>query len=167
MREINRIIVSAIIVSKDNKILMGKKDPAKGGVYSDCWHLPGGGTEDEQSLEEALKREMSEEIGIDITPYTAEPLPYIDNGDAEKVLKDTGEKVLCHMEFHRFKIIIHDKTAGEIKLQLGDDLVETQWFSMSELPGVKQIPGGREFFQKLGYISKDDETTTEIRHNQK
>jgi len=30
MREINRKIVSAIIISKDNKILMGGKDP-KGG----------------------------------------------------------------------------------------------------------------------------------------
>jgi hypothetical protein len=42
MREIERTIVSALIFSQDGKLLMGKKDPAKGGVYPDCWHIPGG-----------------------------------------------------------------------------------------------------------------------------
>ncbi|MFA4818969.1 MAG: NUDIX hydrolase [Patescibacteria group bacterium] len=155
MREIHRTIVSALIFSKDNKVLMGRKDPIKGGVYSDCWHIPGGGVESGQSFEEALKREVREEVGIDITPYTLEPLPYVDTDVAEKIFKDTEEKVLCRMEFHRFRIVIHNKMADEIRLQLGDDLVESQWFSVSELPSVKQIPGGREFFQKLGYITED------------
>lgn len=155
MREIHRTIVSALIFSKDNKILMGKKDPTKGGVYSDCWHIPGGGVEEGQSFKDALAREVIEETGIDITPYTLTPIPYVDAGVAEKTLKDTGEKVLCHMEFNRFKIIIDDKNADEIKLHLEDDLVEARWFSIDELPSIKQIPGGKEFFQKLGYISKN------------
>ena len=118
MREIQRTIVSALIFSKDNKILMGRKDPAKGGVYADCWHIPGGGVEEGQTFEDALKREVLEEVGLDITPYEIIPLPYVDKGVAEKTLKDTGEKVLCHMEFNRFKIVINDKVADEIKLQL-------------------------------------------------
>lgn len=43
LREITREIVSGLIFSADGKLLMGKKDPTKGGVYSDCWHIPGGG----------------------------------------------------------------------------------------------------------------------------
>ena len=152
MRKINRIIVSALIFSKDNKILMGKKDPAKGGVYSDCWHIPGGGVENGQSFEKALVREVKEEVGIDITPYKLELLPHVDNGVSEKILKDTGERVLCHMEFNKFKVVINDKTADEIKIQLNDDLIKTRWFTLDELTSLKQIPGGREFFQKLGYI---------------
>ncbi len=154
MRQIKRIIASALIFSKDNKILMGRKDPKRGGVYPDCWHIPGGGVEDGQTLEEALKREVLEEVGIDITPYKIVPIPYIDDGVAEKTLRNSGEKVLCRMEFHRFKVEINDKKANEIKLQLNDDLVETKWFTMAELPAVKQIPGGKEFFQKIGYIAK-------------
>jgi len=42
MRTINRDIVSAVILSKDFKILLGKKDPSKGGVYASSWHIPGG-----------------------------------------------------------------------------------------------------------------------------
>lgn len=64
MRKIKREIVSALLFSKDNKLLMGKKDPTKGGVYPDCWHLPGGGVDDGESLVDALKREVIEEVGM-------------------------------------------------------------------------------------------------------
>ena len=46
MREINRDIVSAIMLSKDKRIFLAKKNPNKGGVYIDCWHIPGGGIEE-------------------------------------------------------------------------------------------------------------------------
>jgi 8-oxo-dGTP pyrophosphatase MutT (NUDIX family) len=155
MREINRTIVSALILSKDNKLLMGRKNPSQGGVYPDCWHIPGGGIDENESLEVALIREVKEEVGIDLSPYHLERLPYVDQGISEKILKDSGEKVLCHMEFNRFRVVINDKNAAEIKLQLTDDLIETRWFSMEELPSVEKIPGGKEFFQKLGYIPQD------------
>ncbi|MBT6335075.1 MAG: NUDIX hydrolase, partial [Candidatus Magasanikbacteria bacterium] len=64
MRSISRDIVSAIIISKDNKIFLGRKDPSKGGVYKDCWHLPGGGIEKGETDEDALIREIQEETGI-------------------------------------------------------------------------------------------------------
>jgi len=60
MKTIRRIIVSALIFSKDNKILMGKKNLNGGGVYVDCWHLPGGGINENEDKIEALIRE---EIG--------------------------------------------------------------------------------------------------------
>lgn len=155
MREINRTIVAAIILSQDNKILLGKKDPSKGGVYPNCWHTPGGGVDEGETLEQAVIREVREEVGIDITPYPLERIPLVDQGVAEKTLKETGERVLCHMEFNRFQIVIKDQLAKDIQLQLNDDLVEAQWFSMEELAQTKQIPSGREFFQKLGFIPKD------------
>ena len=151
MREINRIIVSALIFSKDGKLLMGKKDPTKGGVYSDCWHIPGGGVDEGESFEQALKREVMEEVGIDISKYKVVPIPFIGHGAAERKL-ETGEIVLAKMEFNRFEVCINDKNAEEIDLHLSDDLVEIKWFSKEELPDVKQIPGGKEFFQQAGYI---------------
>ena len=153
MREINRIIVSALIFSQDNKLLMGKKNPTKGGVYPDCWHIPGGGVDEGESFEQALIREVFEEVGIDITSYPLLPIPHIGNGTSEKTL-NSGEKVLCHMEFNRFKIMIDDQTADEIKLTLSGDLIEARWFNINELPLVKQVPGGKELLQKLGLIPK-------------
>lgn len=154
MREIQRKIASALIFSKDHKILMGKKDPSLGGVYSDCWHIPGGGTDEGETLEQTLRREVLEETGIDISSYKIKPIPFIDSGVAEKTL-ETGEKVLCAMEFNRFEININDKDAEDIVLRPTDDLVEMRWFNSEELKNVKQIPGGREFFVQAGYIDKN------------
>lgn len=155
MREIQRIIVAALIFSQDNKLLLGRKDPVKGGVYSDCWHTPGGGVDEEETFEQAVTREVMEEVGLDITPYALERIPIVDYGVAEKILKDSGEEVLCHMEFNRFKIIINNKRADEIQIQLKDDLVEARWFALEELTSIKQIPGSKEFFRKLGIQSAE------------
>lgn len=155
MRTIQRKIVSAIIFSKDGKILMGKKDPKKGGVYPDVWHIPGGGIHEGETFEEALAREIKEEVGIDISNYKVIKISIIGNGTTEKTLKDTGERVLCEMEFNRFEIHIDDKNAKDIELHLEDDLVETRWFSKEELQEVKQIPGGKEFFEEMGYMDKN------------
>jgi hypothetical protein len=69
----------------------------------------------------------------------------------KKTLKDTGEKVLCHMEFNRFEVRIND-IAENIVMSLDDDLEEVKWFTRAELQNVQQIPGGREFFQEMGYM---------------
>lgn len=154
MRTIQRKIVSAVIFSKDGKMLMGKKDPSKGGVYPDVWHIPGGGIDEAETMEQALTREVKEEVGIDITKYKINQISIIGSGTTEKTLKDTDEKVLCEMEFNRFEIHIDDKNADEIELHLEDDLVEAKWFSKEELLEVKQIPGGKEFFEEMGYMDK-------------
>ena len=151
MREIQRTIASAIIFSKDGKLLMGKKDPAKGGVYSDCWHIPGGGIEEGETLEQGLRREIMEEVGIDVLSYNPVLVPEKGSGISEKTLK-TGEKVLCRMEFNIFRVNINDRLASEIQVSLDDDLIEFRWFSLEELPDVKQIPGGKEYFQEIGLI---------------
>ena len=87
MREIQRVIVSAIIFSKDGKVLMGRKDPSKGGVYSDYWHIPGGGVDQGETLKHALTREVKEEVGIDIRPYSIVSVPIIDTGEQRKSSK--------------------------------------------------------------------------------
>ncbi len=152
MRTIQRKIASALIFSKDGKILMGKKDPQKGGVYSDSWHIPGGGIDEGETMEQAVTREVLEEVGIDITNYRKIQISTVGEGVAEKILEDIGEKVLCKMEFNRFEVHIDDKNADDIELHLDDDLIEARWFSKEELVNVKQIPGGKEFFEQMGYI---------------
>jgi len=44
MRQQDRTIVSAVLISRDKKILLGKV--REGGVYPDCWHIPGGGIDE-------------------------------------------------------------------------------------------------------------------------
>ena len=80
LRVIERIIASVVITSSDGKILMGRKDPTKGGVYPDTWHIPGGGIDDGESLENAAKREALEEVGLDLSSEKITLLPFVGHG---------------------------------------------------------------------------------------
>jgi 8-oxo-dGTP pyrophosphatase MutT (NUDIX family) len=151
MKEIERNIVSALIFVKDGKFFQGMKDSQKGGVYSDCWHIPGGGIEPGESNEEALKREIMEETGIDVSRYKISLVDDSGRGQSHKTL-ETGENVICKMQFSVYKVEINDKNSDEIKMSLNDDLVKYRWTDPKELPTLKLTPPSIELFKKLGYL---------------
>jgi 8-oxo-dGTP pyrophosphatase MutT (NUDIX family) len=151
MRTIQRTIVSALIYSNDGKLLMGKKDPGKGGVYSDCWHIPGGGIEDGEDKVTALIREVKEEVGIDISKYKIEFVTDEDKGSAERTLA-SGEKVIAEMQFNVYKIVLEDWNSDKTDFIFNDDLVQAQWFTISEIGTVKLTPPSEKYFRKIGYI---------------
>ena len=63
-----RIIVSALIKCKDKYLFI--KQNKEGGAYQDCLHIVGGGLEDNETLEEAIKREVMEEVHIELDEVT-------------------------------------------------------------------------------------------------
>ncbi|HYH74625.1 MAG TPA: NUDIX hydrolase [Candidatus Saccharimonadales bacterium] len=151
LREIHRPIASVVIISADNKILMGRKDPGKGGVYPDAWHIPGGGIDEGETLEQAARREALEEVGVDLSDTPMRLLPFVDKGESPKMLS-SGEKVWCNMVFNRFEARL-SQPAQVIQVSPNDDLVELRWFDEAELKAVELVPGGREFFIAAGYIA--------------
>lgn len=152
MRTIQRRIVAGVIISKDNKILMGKKDPTKGGVWTDCWHIPGGGKDKDETDLQALTREVKEESGIDIATANIKLIPYNFKGAAEKTIKPSGERVLCEMDFTTYEVRVN-KNAIDIQLNFGDDLIEPTWFNFSEIKNLKLIPGAAELYKQAGYTT--------------
>ena len=60
------IEVVAGIIYCDNKILCTQRDKSKNDEVSYKWEFPGGKIESGETREEALKREIKEELGIDI-----------------------------------------------------------------------------------------------------
>ena len=151
MGEIERNIVSALIFAKDGKLFQGMKDSAKGGVYSDCWHIPGGGVKEGESKEAALKREIREETGIDVSGYGIVLIDGTGRGESIKTMA-TGENVICKMKFFVYKVEINDRNSEEIKVSLDDDLVKYRWTDPKELSGLKLTPPSTELFEKLGYL---------------
>ncbi len=147
-----RDIVSAIIISKDNKILMGKKNPDSGGVYIDCWHIPGGGIEKGESKIDAIKREVLEEVGIDISNYPTKLVDDSGKGTAQKKDIISGEIMEVHMNFNVYEVRIEDKNSNEINVMLHDDLNEYKWFDLFELNSVKLTPPSIKLFRKIGYL---------------
>ena len=62
-----RNIVNALLVS-DDKVLLARRSPDRK-AYPDRWSFPGGHVESDEKLEEALCREVSEEIGVVVLSY--------------------------------------------------------------------------------------------------
>jgi 8-oxo-dGTP pyrophosphatase MutT (NUDIX family) len=151
MQTIFRNCVVGIIVSRDGKILLGKKNPRAGGVYPDCWHLPGGGMEPGESQHEALRREVKEETGIDILPYQIDFVDAEGRGEAEKFDKKLGQKVLCVMNFYVYKVQL-PLSAETIHLELHDDIIEAEWVVISELAKYWLTPPSVTLFTKIGYL---------------
>lgn len=150
MKSINRQIASALLVSSDNRLFMGMKDPKKGGVYSDCWHIPGGGTEEGEDLESALKREIFEEVGIDISHFKIKLIDDKGKGESIKQLKN-GETVMCYMQFNVFRVDI-PKKSDEIIVKLTDDLVKYVWVDIDKLSNYKLTPPSTILFKRIGWL---------------
>jgi 8-oxo-dGTP pyrophosphatase MutT (NUDIX family) len=152
MKEIRRDIVSAMIFSKDGKLFHGKKHPKKGGVYSNFWHIPGGGIKRGEDKMKALIREIREETGIDVSKYPIDLVDDSGSGESEKAIESTGEKVLCKMRFFVYKIVISDKKADEIKIKLGSDLETFRWIELKDINRDEITPPSRILFERLGFI---------------
>lgn len=151
MRTIHRNIVAGLVISKDNQLLLGMKDPDAGGVYSDCWHIPGGGIEPGETQQEALSRELREEAGIGISNATVTLIDDTGTGQSEKRLKETGEVVNVAMKFYVYKISLQ-QDAADIRTAPGDDIEKLIWASRKELRALKLTPPSITLFERLGWL---------------
>jgi 8-oxo-dGTP diphosphatase len=92
--------VAVGVIKRDNKIYISKRadDLHQGGK----WEFPGGKREDHETIEQTLARELSEEIGIQVTQQSPFMLIEHDYGD-KKVrldvrLVENFEGVPSHLE---------------------------------------------------------------------
>lgn len=151
MREINREIVSAVIISKDGKILLNKENPKMGGVYLDSWHIPGGGLKEGETKKEGVMREVMEEVGIDVSEYEIKLIDDLKFDTREKTL-ESGERILAHMHFNDYKVDIVDKDADEIEVKISEEISEYHWFERSELPDLQLTPPLKALFMQMEFI---------------
>jgi len=134
----SRVIIVGII-EKEGKILLGK-EPENIGPYPNTWHLPGGGINlDEESLEEALKREIKEEAGIEIKDI--ESVGFDEDYEPNK----HGE--MTHYLFIDFKAICTSK-----QLNPGDDMNYLQWVERSKIKKLNLNKPTRKVLKKLKII---------------
>jgi nucleoside triphosphatase len=150
MREIHRKIVGAVIKTSDNRILLGKQ--VKGGVWDDCWHIPGGGVEKDESLEDALVREVKEETLLDITDWDIDLVNDTNSATAEKNIRGTEERVIVHMTFYDY-LISTSKASNEISLvEKGDGFSDLKWVDIKDLRNIKLTSSEITLFKKLKYL---------------
>jgi len=109
----NSLVASGPVIIEDNKVLLNREHKPEG---ISLWMFPGGEVEDfDASLEDACRREVKEEMGIDV--------------EIIKPLKP----VMLHQS-GRVIILIHylAKRIGEIVP--GAEIAEWAWHDINQLP---------------------------------
>lgn len=95
-----------------------------------CWEFPGGSVEPYESLYDAVKREVKEETGLDITTITGE-VGYFQEGRVECLrpfsVYQTLEGFVDSVGFHFIC-----QAVGE-PLAEGDDSKEIKWIGLDDL----------------------------------
>ena len=131
-----RIVVVAII-ERDGKFLMGNK--AKDvGPYPNTWRIPGGGVEEGETLEAAIKREVKEETNLDTVS--------VEKMGMQEDETENKHGKMTHYIFHLFKV----KTRG--KETSTEEFPELKWVSQQEFRNLPLAKPSIEFFKQLGYL---------------
>lgn len=132
-----RVIVSAVI-EKDNKLLFGRKKKDVG-PYPNTWHLIGGGVNDGESLQDAIRREVTEESGVVIE--IVKSFGFGDDYEPDKHGETTH---------YIFLVFLAKYISGEIKA--GDDIEKLEWFSKDKLSQIELNRPSIKLFKEIGYI---------------
>jgi len=142
MEKVQKIGVSGFIYNKDNKVLnvrRSKKEKFMPGYYD----IPGGKVEFGESLEEALKREIMEEVNIPVKvakPYSS--FSYV-------TLKNTRHTV-------DIQFLVMAKNIKNLKIN--DDHDDFRWISEKEIGKYKfskeRIKSIKEGFKALANKGK-------------
>lgn len=132
----NKLFVSALIKCKD-KYLFIKQDK-KGGVYQDCLHIVGGKIENNETPEQAIKREALEEVNINLDKVT----PFDFDSDIA-----TYKGKLTQLIFLRYTAEIKD-----FEGTASSDAKELLWISKGELLNYKHSEPSIRLLKKLNLI---------------
>lgn len=150
MKEYKQLGAYALII-EDNSILLIKKN---GGPYHGKLDLPGGTIEFGERPEEALKRELLEEVGIEIKEYNL--------FDAESIFFDWDYKEKnIQLKVHHIGIYYKvNKYINDVKSDIeideqNDDSLGALFVPIKELSSENLSPLALIELKKLGFNIKD------------
>lgn len=121
-------VVGAIIENENNEILCALRGPEM--TLPNYWEFPGGKIEEGETKEEALKREIQEELGCTIKVFDA--------------VEDTTyeyDKFIVRLETFMSKVISGTPVISEH--------AEIKWVSREELPLLNWAPADIPAIEKL------------------
>jgi 8-oxo-dGTP diphosphatase len=130
-------VCSVALIEKDGKILMGNKAPGAG-PYPDTWRLPGGGGGEGESLEQALIREVKEEVNLNVTKFK-KIFVWEDDTTNRK-----GE--LIHYIFNIYRI----ETEG--RESVSQEFPSLKWVEKEELSRTLLAKPSIVLFKEIGYL---------------
>jgi ADP-ribose pyrophosphatase YjhB (NUDIX family) len=127
--------VQAIVVQHGTHVLLVRHRYVRG------WHLPGGGVERHETLERALRRELHEEVGLEITTK-----PRL-HGIFSNFQRSKGDHIAVY--------VVEDWQQFKVPLSL--EILEQKFFAVDSLPSGL-IEGAR---RRLDEVFKQRPTSDE------
>lgn len=131
--------VGVLVYRPDHRILLGRR---KGSHGSGEWAFPGGHLEHMESMESCIRRELVEEVGIEVKGIQFQ---YCAN------VRKYAPKHYVHFGF------IAEWDGGEPKVLEPDKCEEWRWFDLRELPeplfefarmGIEVLESGAPFLER-------------------
>jgi ADP-ribose pyrophosphatase YjhB (NUDIX family) len=132
-----RNYVCAIFVS-DGRILLGKRSPHRK-AYAGNWDVVGGLVERGESLEDALVREVGEEVGVTPTAW-----------DRFCAVRDTGPGARGDAIYHMF--LVRAWNGGQPAMA-NDEHTELKWFTIAEACSLEDLAleAYRDLFRSIAF----------------
>ena len=127
MKEIE---VVAAIIKHNNKILCTQRDVSKNEEVSFKWEFPGGKIEVGETNEEALKREIKEELNIDINIERC----FMEVNYTYPSFKLKMHTYICNTESENIELLVHK---------------DYKWLECSKLNTLDWAPADKPIINKL------------------
>ncbi len=137
-----RVIAVALIRNHEGKLLILKM-PKNRGVFPGKWGIVGGGIEEGELIDQALRREVREEVGLVIEDI--EPFWFFD--DERERLSEDGTTESVYMIYLLFDCLVR---SGEIRLN--EEWEKYEWVSAEELTKYDLNEATRRTFRKKGWL---------------
>lgn len=131
MKPIRRIRVAAAVVWDGPLLLMTQR--AEGGALGMQWEFPGGKIERGETAEQAVVRELREELGVLATPL-------------EQL------RTVTHDYPHgtRVEIVFLRCTLDSYEFTLSDEVKASRWLPPAEIDVAGVLEADRDFLRELG-----------------
>ncbi len=117
------------IIKKDSKYLLTKRaviDDEDLPEFKNQWELPGGGMERGETPEEALHREVKEELGITVTILVPNPFVFT------KIRNEWQGLFLCYL---------CETSAPADSIVLNEESSDYMWVTKDEVTKLPTLPG--------------------------
>lgn len=120
---LHRTIVVGLVWNRRGELLFCRMSPDRG-VFPGQWGFPGGGIEPGETMEVALRRELQEELGIEVDDIRP---AFFKDARRTKTFPD-GTTRPVYMIFLLFHC-----TASQDELRLNEEFVEYRWVAEAEV----------------------------------
>ena len=144
MKKMRQRIIVCPVIQNEGEYLLCKMAKDRG-VFPGQWALPGGGVEPGETIENALRREIREELGDALEIAHIQPWTFRD--DRRKKTYADGSQEEIYMIY-----LIYDCVTANRAITFNEEFQETAWVAPAALKAMDLNEATRLTFRQKGLI---------------